>query len=107
MHALTIRFHVPDDATFDWEAIRERFQARAAVYADMPALKAKAFLVNREAGHVGANYVWESAEDADAFLTSEFWDKTLAAMGLGQPTVQRDEIVAYVENDSVILPAVL
>ncbi|MGQ0618139.1 MAG: DUF4865 family protein [Acidimicrobiia bacterium] len=106
MHALTIRFTIPETA--DWDAIRERFATRAALYADMPALKAKAFILSREHGHGGGNYVWDTKADADAFLASDFWATTvekMTEMGFGVPVVQHDEVPAFVDGGEVVLPA--
>jgi Domain of unknown function (DUF4865)/Putative mono-oxygenase ydhR len=100
MMASTIRFLLPEDT--DWEAIRRLARDRAALYAAVPGLRAKAFLIDPERREYGANYVWLSREDLDAFLRSDLFQGAVARFG--RPDVRIHEIAAYVDQGSVHAP---
>jgi hypothetical protein len=101
MFATTIRFSVPPDS--DWEALRQRL-VRAAfdVFRDVPGLRAKAFVFSPERGEFGGNYVWETQDDAEAYLRSETMRS--AAAIFGEPEIERAEVCAYVEQGDLVFP---
>jgi hypothetical protein len=101
MFATTIRFQMPEDT--DWERLRqglvhtafERFRA-------IPGLRAKAFVFSPERSEFGGNYVWDTQDDAEAYLRSESWRATVVRFG--EPRVERSEICAYVECGDLVWP---
>ena len=101
MFATTIRFTMPPDT--DWERLRQLAIRRAfEVYRSMPGLRAKAFVFSPERSEFGGNYVWDTQDDAEAFLRSDAWR---AAMALyGEPRVERAEVCAYVECGDLVFP---
>lgn len=101
MFATTIRFTMPPDT--DWERLRQLAIRRAfEVYRSMPGLRAKAFVFSPERSEFGGNYVWDTQDDAEAFLRSDAWR---AAMSLyGEPRVERAEVCAYVECGDLVFP---
>ncbi len=98
MYALTTRFKLPQGT--DWGRLRTIIAERALVYAGVPGLRSKAFLLDERTGAYGANYLWESRESLDAFLKSELFQGAIAKFG--QPQLQVHEVVAYVERGAVI-----
>lgn len=101
MFATTVRFAMPADT--DWEALRQLAVRRAfEVYRGVPGLRAKAFVFSPERREYGGNYVWETQDDAEAFLRSEAFLKVVAL--LGEPRVERAEICAYVEDGDLVFP---
>lgn len=101
MFATTIRFTMP--AETDWEKLRETAVRRAfELYRTMPGLRAKAFIFAPERREYGGNYVWESQDDAEAFLRSDDWKKALSLFG--EPRIERSEICAYVEGGDLVYP---
>jgi hypothetical protein len=102
MFAITIRFTMPDDT--DWEEVRAEAVRRAfEVYRNVPGLRSKAFLFAPERGEYGGNYVWETQDDAEAFLQSAGWERLVSQ--LGEPRIERSEICAYVECGDLVWPA--
>jgi hypothetical protein len=101
MFATTIRFTMPEDT--DWERLRA-LAVRAAFdeYRDVPGLRAKAFVFAPERCEFGGNYVWETQDDAEAFLRSATWRAT--ASRFGEPRVERSEVCAYVECGDLVWP---
>ncbi len=97
MYALTVRFTLP--AGTDWEAIREVIRQRAALYAGLPGLRAKAFVLDPATGEYGGNYVWESRAALDAFLRSDLFQG--AVKKFGEPSVRVHEVTAYVDQGKV------
>jgi hypothetical protein len=101
MFATTIRFPMPADT--DWERLRqglvhtafERFRA-------VPGLRAKAFVFSPERSEFGGNYVWDTQDDAEAYLRSEGWRAAVARFG--EPRIERAEICAYVECGDLVFP---
>lgn len=101
MFATTIRFTMPADT--DWEKLRQLAVRRAfEVYRSMPGLRAKAFVFSPERSEFGGNYVWETQDDAEAFLRSDAWRKALSLYG--EPRLERAEICAYVEGGDLVFP---
>ena|SRR5438105_2399940 len=98
MHALSIRFHLP--STTDWNATRQLMLQRAALYRNVDGLVSKAFVLNPASGEYGGNYVWESKEAAQAFLSSELFQG--AVRKFGQPTVNEYEVVTYLEHGALV-----
>lgn len=101
MFATTIRFTMPADA--DWEQLR-RLAVRSAfdVYRNIPGLHSKAFVFSPERGELGGNYVWETQDDAEAYLRSEGWRALVARFG--EPRLERAEVCAYVEDGDLVFP---
>src|SRR5689334_23078469 len=101
MFATTVRFTLPEDT--DWEQVRALAVRRAFdVYRGVPGLRSKAFVFAPDRGEYGGNYVWETQDDAEAFLRSAAWAKVVSL--LGEPRIERSEICAYVECGDLIWP---
>lgn len=101
MFATTIRFTMPPDT--DWERLRQLAIRRAfEVYRSMPGLRAKAFIFSPERSEFGGNYVWDTQDDAEAFLRSDAWRAALSLYG--EPRVERAEVCAYVECGDLVFP---
>ncbi len=101
MFATTTRFTMSPDT--DWEEFRRLAVRRAfEAYRSVPGLRSKAFVYSPERGEYGGNYVWETQDDAEAFLRSELWRKTVALFG--EPRTERWEISAYVEDGDLVFP---
>lgn len=101
MFALTTRFTASADT--DWEEFRRLAVRRAfEKYRSVPGLHAKAFVYSPELGEYGGNYVWETQDDAEAFLRSDTWRKTVALFG--EPRIERWEVSAYVEDGELVFP---
>ncbi|WP_242342330.1 DUF4865 family protein [Anaeromyxobacter terrae] len=101
MFATTIRFTLPADT--DWERLRQIAIRRAFdLYRTMPGLRAKAFIFAPERSEYGGNYVWETQDDAEAFLRSDAW-RTAISM-YGEPRLERAEICAYIESGDLVFP---
>jgi hypothetical protein len=98
VYALTTRFKLPQGT--DWGRHRATIAERALVYAGVPGLRSKAFLLDERTGDYGANYIWESREALDAFLKSELFQGVISKFG--EPQMQVHEVVAYVEHGDVI-----
>jgi hypothetical protein len=101
MFATTVRWDLPDET--DWErlraaAVRSAFEQ----FRGVPGLRAKAFLFSPERGEFGGNYVWETQDDAEAYLRSELWRATVSR--LGEPRIERAEVCAYVEAGDLVFP---
>ena len=102
MFAMTTRFTMPEET--DWELFRRQAVRRAfESYRSIPGLRSKVFVFSPERGECGGDYVWETQDDAEAFLRSELWRGTVAL--LGEPRVERWEISAYVEDGDLVFPA--
>jgi hypothetical protein len=101
MFATTIRFTMPADT--DWERLRQLAVRRAfEIYRAVPGLRSKAFIFAPERSEFGGNYVWETQDDAEAFLRSEAWRK--ARTLYGEPRIERSEVCAYVEVGDLVFP---
>jgi hypothetical protein len=101
MFATTIRFQLPADT--DWERLRQQAVRSAFdVFRGVPGLRAKAFVFSPERSEFGGNYVWDTQDDAEAYLRSEGWRATVSR--LGEPTIERSEICAYVECGDLVFP---
>lgn len=101
MFAMTTRFTASPDT--DWEEFRRLAVRRAfEKYRSVPGLHAKAFVYSPELGEYGGNYVWETQDDAEAFLRSDTWRKTVALFG--EPRIERWEVSAYVEDGELVFP---
>jgi hypothetical protein len=101
MFATTIRFAMPQET--DWEVMRQ-LAVRSAFeqFRRVPGLRAKAFVFSPERCEFGGNYVWETQDDAEAYLRSEAWRSIVAR--LGEPRIERTEISAYVECGDLVFP---
>lgn len=101
MFATTIRFTMPADT--DWEKLRQLAVRRAfEVYRATPGLRATAFLFAPERSEFGGNYVWDTQDDAEAFLRSDAWRKAVSLYG--EPRIERAEVCAYVEVGDLVFP---
>ena len=102
MFATTIRFTLPPET--DWEALRQFLVQRAfEVDRGLPGLRAKAQVLSPERGEFGGNYVWETQDDAEAFLRSDVYGAVVARFG--EPRLERAEVCAYVEDGDLYFPA--
>jgi hypothetical protein len=102
MFATTIRFTMPPET--DWERLRQLAVRRAfEVYRAMPGLRAKAFIFAPERSEFGGNYVWETQDDAEAFLRSDSWRTAVSLYG--EPRIEKAEVCAYVEGGDLVFPS--
>ncbi len=100
MNALTAIFTMP--AETDWEALATTAQARAALYAAVPGLRSKAFVLSPERRQYGGIYVFDSRDSLDAFLRSALFAGAIEKFG--QPELRAFEVVAAVEQGAVVNP---
>ncbi len=102
MFATTIRYPLPTGT--DWEVFRQLLVRRAFdTYRFVPGLRSVALVLSPERGEVGGNFVWETQDDAEAFLRSDAFRATLAQ--LGDPSVlERGEIGAYIGDGDLLFP---
>ena len=98
MYTLTVRFALPSGT--DWTALREVVRDRARLYAGLPGLRSKAFVLDEATREYGGNYVWERLQDLDAFLRSDLFQG--AVRKFGEPTVHVHEVAAYLERGEVV-----
>jgi hypothetical protein len=102
MYATTIRFSMPPDT--DWEALRRLLVRRAfEVFRTLPGLRAEAFIFSPERSEIGGNYVWQTQDDAEAYLRSAAFRASV--QWWGEPRVERSEVCAYVEDGDLVYPA--
>ena len=102
MYATTIRFSMPADT--DWEALRRLLVRRAfEVSRFMPGLRAEALIFSPERSEIGGDYVWQTQDDAEAYLRSTAF--RAAAQWWGEPRVERSELCAYVEDGDLVYPS--
>ena len=102
MFATTIRFSMPPDT--DWEALRQLLVRRAfEFFRSVPGLRAKAFVFSPERSEIGGDYVWETQDDAEAYLRSPAFRATVQRWG--EPRIERSEICAYVEDGDLVYPS--
>lgn len=66
----------PDDPK-STEQMREMFIGSYPAFAEMEPLEYKCWWVNEALGQWGALYVFRSAEELDAYLSSERWTKVI------------------------------
>lgn len=100
MFALIAVFTLPDDT--DWDTQREVARQRAALYADVPGLRAKAFVIDPERRLYGGHYIWESAEALERFLASDLF--AAAKQKFGEPRIEICEVAAYL-SEGTLVPA--
>ena len=101
MFSTTIRFRMSPDT--DWEKLRQLAIRRAfEVYRTVPGLRAKAFVYSPERSEFGGNYVWDTQDDAEAFLRSDAWRNAVSLYG--EPRIERAEVCAYVECGDLVFP---
>jgi hypothetical protein len=99
MHALSIRFHLPQDT--DWQAIKQLMRERAELYTGVEGLVSKVFILNSETGEYGGNYVWRDPEAAEAFLKTALFQG--AVKRFGAPAIHRYDVAAYLDHGKVVL----
>jgi hypothetical protein len=102
MFATTIRYAVKPGT--DWEHLRQSLIRRAFdTYRFVPGLRSKAFVLSPEREECGGNFVWETQDDAEAFLRSDLFRATVA--WLGEPSaLERAQICAYLEEGDLLFP---
>ena len=101
MHAMTVYFSLP--ANTDWAAMRDVARHRAPLYEDIAALRSKSWVVDVERHRYGGHYVWESAQAAEDFLTSDLFRGFV--LKYGTPEIRTYEVVAYIERGAVVMTA--
>ncbi len=100
MYALIAVFTLPEDT--DWDVQHEIARQRAALYTDVPGLRAKAFVIDPERRLYGGHYIWESAEALERFLASDLFAG--AKQKFGEPRIEICEVAAYVSEGAVASP---
>jgi hypothetical protein len=94
-HAVFVRFDFGDD--FDRARVTKVAKEARSMFEDMPGLRQKVFTVD-EAGHSATNfYVWDTAEQAQAFFTPHLTERVIGLYGV-PPTITYAEIEAVVRN---------
>jgi hypothetical protein len=97
-YTLLVTFTMPADT--DWDALRETARNRASLYATVPGLRAKAFVVAPERREYGGHYVFDSRAALDAFLASDLFAGSRAKFG--EPTTAIAEVVAYLHDGAIV-----
>jgi heme-degrading monooxygenase HmoA len=69
-------------AGLDSEAYRAHAEAMAPAFAEIPGLRAKAWLANPSTNTYGGVYAWESREAMEAYLSGPIFADLLANQGL-------------------------
>ncbi len=101
MLAALIVYHLPQDT--DWAATaRNAYQRALDLYVNMPGLHAKAFIMDKERGLYGGQYIWESRESFEAFQRSAAFQDSKKRFG--EPTIQVFDVAAYIEGGAVLSP---
>jgi hypothetical protein len=102
MFATVIRFQRPRDV--EWEELRQLVIRRAfEVHRRVAGLRSSALVFSPEREEFGGNHVWETQDDAEAYLRSDVFKESIAQYG--EPTVlERAELCAYVEQGDLVFP---
>jgi hypothetical protein len=101
MYAVTVRFHMPPDT--DWERLRQAMVRRAFEgFRSVPGLRSTAFVFSPERQEIGGNYVWETQDDAEAYLRSPAWRGALERWGT--PRLEGAEVCACIEDGDLVYP---
>jgi heme-degrading monooxygenase HmoA len=98
MYALIVVFTLPEGT--DWEAMRQTARERAALYAEVPGLRSKAFVLAPERRQYGGHYVWETREALNAFLTSDLFASS--KVKFGEPELAIFEVAAYLSEGMIV-----
>jgi hypothetical protein len=98
MYALIVVFTLPEGT--DWEAMRRTARERAALYAEVPGLRSKAFVLAPERRQYGGHYVWETREALNVFLTSDLFASSTAKFG--EPELAIFEVAAYLSEGMIV-----
>jgi hypothetical protein len=105
MFATTVRFTLSmDTEDTDWEDIRSLL-VKHAFETDRrtPGLRSASLVLLPERREVGGNYVWETQDDAEAFLRSDGFRSLVRRFG--EPhALERSEICAYLEDGDLVFP---
>jgi heme-degrading monooxygenase HmoA len=96
-YAITAIYTLPKDT--NWEALRETARQRASLYAEVPGLRAKAFVIAPERREYGGHYVFESREALETFLASELFAGSKARFG--EPVITIAEVAAYLSEGAI------
>jgi hypothetical protein len=99
--AATIHFTLPEDT--DWDAVRALMRERAQLYVGLRGLHSKAFVIEPATRTYGGNYVFDSRDALDDFLSSDIFKA--AKTRFGEPRVRVYEVVANLEGDHVVATA--
>lgn len=91
-YALHVLFHAEE---IDADALRERFPTRVPVFAAVPGLHSKAFILDEESGEFGGFYVFDSAAARADYPRSELFAETVATFG--EPQLREFEVGALLE----------
>ena len=59
------------------------------MYAGLPGLRSKAFVLDEGSGEFGGNYIWETRTALDAFLNSELFQGVVSKFGNAEDTRAR------------------
>lgn len=94
-YALEVLFRPP---TIDADALRERFPTRVSVFAEVPGLHAKVFLLDEDRGEFGGLYVFDSEEARAAYPRSDLFAATVSEFGA--PELREFEVNAMLERDA-------
>lgn len=85
------------EQTPDWERLRNLFPQRVPIYATVPGLRLKTWLIDEQQGEFGAFYVWEDQQALDDFLASELF-RSLPVIFSAPPVVRIFETPAMMEK---------
>ena len=95
MIGVFVTFHLGDH--FDEQAVRKIAQNARAKFEGMPHLRSKAFTFNPAKREAANFYVWDSEDDAKAFVTDQLLERVTGLYGV-RPTVEFVQIATLVEN---------
>ncbi|MFL5862476.1 MAG: YdhR family protein [Solirubrobacteraceae bacterium] len=89
-HIQLVTFHLDG---LDPEAYRAHCQAVAPTFAELPGLRAKAWLANRSTNTYGGVYAWESREAMDAYVSGPIFGALLANPGMAHVTTRDFDVL--------------
>ena len=95
MIGVLVTFRYGDD--FDERGVRRIAEAARATFEAMPGLRSKAFTFNAAARLAANFYIWDSEEQARAFLTNERLERVTGLYGV-RPSVDYVQIATLVDN---------
>ena len=75
-------------AGLDPDAYRAHCEAVAPMFAEIPGLRAKAWLANTSTNTYGGVYAWDSREAMDAYVGGPIWGALLANPGMADATTR-------------------
>ncbi|HEY4211806.1 MAG TPA: hypothetical protein VGM84_10025 [Steroidobacteraceae bacterium] len=95
MIAVVVTFRYGED--FNAAKVRQIAEQSKAKFEGMPGLRSKLFSVSAELREARNVYVWDDADAARSFFTSQMRERVGALYGV-QPRVEYSEVCALVEN---------